>query len=206
MGTDTAEMKLARVLPVSSINVRGSIGFRQPGRRLIGHPRDQRGGQSRPCTRARRSATRWRSPPCLPAARLPDHQHLQPDLPTGKHFLGRCAAKEPQRPGMPSTLCISVCRRRRAAGAGNQFPRLILIPRPPTTPALARIDKNRKEPFSDAGPYRFAVQPMARHVSASHAQMETSRKESSSSDGRCVARRPASRSWGVVQEEAWLRS
>jgi hypothetical protein len=58
MGTDTAEMKLARVLPVSSINVRGSIRFRQPGR-----PSDLA-----TCAANAAGWARWRSPSCLPSA------------------------------------------------------------------------------------------------------------------------------------------
>ena len=113
MGTDTAEMKLARVLPVSSINVRGSIRFRQPGRR-----------------------SDW--PPARSARRPVPTMHAS------------------------KALCDPLAIAFLFAGGAP--------PRPP-----------------DAGPYRFAVQPMVRHVSASHAQMETSRWKGSSSDGwlRC---------------------
>jgi hypothetical protein len=105
---------------LSSINVRGSIRFRQPGRR----------------------SDCWRSPSCLPAARLPEHQHLQPDLRTGKHFLGRCARPRTRKvPDAEHPLYFGVSPGAEPQERAISVPRLILIPRPPTAPALARSDK-----------------------------------------------------------------
>jgi hypothetical protein len=147
MGTDTAEMKLARLLPVSSINVRGSIRFRQPGRRS-----DWLLARSAQRPVATMHASKALNEPLaiaflLPAARLPEHQLLQPDLRTGKHFLGRCA--RPRNRKVPACRAPSAFRSvAQLQERAISLPRLILIPRPPTAPALARIDKNRQEPFS----------------------------------------------------------
>jgi hypothetical protein len=197
MGTDTAEMKLARLLPVS-INVRGSIRFRQPGRRSDWPP--ARSAQ-RPV--ATMHASKALNEPLaiaflLPAARLPEHQFLQPDLRTGKHFLGRCA--RPRNRKVPACRAPSVFRSvAQLQERAISLPRLILIPRAPTAPALARIDKIERN--------RSLSPPVS-------VRSSTYAKASSSSDGRLrcsPARLPklgsCSRgSWGVVQEEAWLRS
>jgi hypothetical protein len=57
------------------------------------------------------------------------------------------AAKEPQSPGMPSTLCISVCRA--AAGAGNQFAPPDPDPKGAHCTRSRKNRQNRKEPFSE---------------------------------------------------------
>jgi hypothetical protein len=171
MATDTAEMKLARVLPVSSVNVKGTIRFREPGRRC----------DCPPARSARRPVVTMHASKALcdplPIAFLfaggaPPRPPTASARPANRQTFPwpLRAAKEPQKSRQAEhPLNFGLSPGAELQERAISVPRVILIRRPPTAPALARIERNR---FLMPAPYRFAVQPMVRHVSASHAQME----------------------------------